>query len=208
MKDYIYHITTISNLENIIKHDGLLCKTEIDRSEPNYVNIAYEGIQNKRHTKLVPLTPGGVLHDYVPFYFAPRSPMLYAIHTGCIEHCTVPQKEIIYLVVKISEIKTDLAYVFTDGHAIMDFSSFYNELSQLSHVVDWKIMGSKYWNDDAVNPDRKRKRQAEFLIHKKVPNKYIAGIAVYDKNAQDKVIEVLTNSEIELNVLVKRNWYY
>ena len=50
--------------------------------ETNYTNIAYESIQDRRSIKSVPCGVGGSLHDYVPFYFAPRSPMLYTIHRG------------------------------------------------------------------------------------------------------------------------------
>ena len=31
---------------------------------------------------MVPIGPGGAVSDYVLFYFAPRSPMMYAIHRG------------------------------------------------------------------------------------------------------------------------------
>ncbi|WP_353620333.1 DarT ssDNA thymidine ADP-ribosyltransferase family protein [Geobacillus sp. AYS3] len=33
---------------------------------------AHTRIQDRRLTTLVPLPPYGTLHDYVPFYFAPR----------------------------------------------------------------------------------------------------------------------------------------
>lgn len=71
---YIYHITPLDNFEKILEQSAILCKNKIQ--EDDYVSIAYEGIQDKRKNLRVPLPPFGVLYDYVPFYLAPRSPML------------------------------------------------------------------------------------------------------------------------------------
>ena len=52
-------------------------------------------------------------------------------------------------------------FVFTDGHAIMQLSKFYDDLGYLTEI-DWDIMEEKYWRDTIEDPDRKRRRQAEF----------------------------------------------
>ncbi len=72
----IYHITPIDNLESIISEGGLLAYNVMLDTGINYTNIAYENIQYRRARIRVPCGAGGVMHDYVPFYFAPRSPML------------------------------------------------------------------------------------------------------------------------------------
>lgn len=48
--------------------------------EPVDYCIAHNTIQDRRAQTYVPCLPGGNPHDYVPFYFAPCSPMLYAAH--------------------------------------------------------------------------------------------------------------------------------
>ncbi len=45
-----------------------------------------------------PFGPSGTLDDHVPFYFAPRSPMLYSIHGGYVEGYVVGQRSVIHLV--------------------------------------------------------------------------------------------------------------
>lgn len=78
----IYHITPINNLTGILAAGGLNCNSTLRRDRTAYTNIAHDHIQDRRSHTFVPLAPGGTLHDYVPFYFAPRSPMLYSIATG------------------------------------------------------------------------------------------------------------------------------
>jgi len=46
----------------------------------------------------VPLAPYGCVADYVPFYFAPRSPMLYKLHKGGVPNYTGGQDPLVYLV--------------------------------------------------------------------------------------------------------------
>ncbi|WP_286171369.1 DarT ssDNA thymidine ADP-ribosyltransferase family protein, partial [Geobacillus sp. LYN3] len=61
------HITHYSNLPSILCHGGLVAN--------NVAKVkvcAHTRIQDRRLTTLVPLPPYGTLHDYVPFYFAPR----------------------------------------------------------------------------------------------------------------------------------------
>ena len=42
--------------------------------------VGQPDIKLKRRHRVVPIDPGGVVADYVPFYFAARSPMLGSIH--------------------------------------------------------------------------------------------------------------------------------
>ncbi len=37
-------------------------------------------------------------------------------------------------------------FAFTDGHAVMDYSEFYDDL-QFLNMIDWEIMQARYWNN-------------------------------------------------------------
>jgi len=93
---------------------------------PNYVPIGNPDIIGKRAFRIVPLPPGGVLNDYVPFYFTPFSPMMYNIHTGI----GVPQRpntDIIILVARLNKMQEcGLPFVFTNAHAILEWTEYYN----------------------------------------------------------------------------------
>ena len=139
----IYHITHLRNLPGILELGGLYANSAMARRNVEHISIAHRTIQDRRATTRVPLPPGGVLHDYVPFYFAPRSPMLYAIHRGNVQEYAEGQTPIVHLVTTAEAIAaSDQPFVFTDGHAIMAFTSFYNDLRQLDQV-DWDIMRAR-----------------------------------------------------------------
>ena len=133
----ICHITDKRNLTTIIQHKGLYSKNKGKSLNISYINIAYEGIQERRSEVVVPINPSGVLHDYVPFYFAPRSPMLYAIKSRIIPGYKGNQEDIIYLISDINTIASNkISFVFTDGHPIMAFSNFYNDLKYLKRIYE------------------------------------------------------------------------
>ena len=48
------------------------------------------------------------------------------------------------------------------------YTDFFDRLDDLDKV-DWKIMKSKYWNDTDEGLDRKRRHQAEYLVHQLFP---------------------------------------
>jgi len=203
----LYHITHIDNLEGIIRAGGLLAHNGVDET---YTDIAHQTIQSRRNQTPVRCPPGGVLHDYVPFYFCRRSPMLYAIHKDNIDGYSGGQQSIVYLVSELARVQqAGLTFVFTDGHAIMQFSEFYNNVADLDKI-DWSLMQARIWIDTDEDPDRKRRRQAEFLLHLQCPWPLIAGIGVFDKTMKFRVESMLESLKPEHlpRVKVLRDWYY
>ena len=199
MPTLIYHITHINNLSSIINSDGLIACSRLKQQQVNYTDIAYEQIQDRRARKQVPCGAKGVLHDYVPFYFAPRSPMLYTIHKGNVQGYRDGQTSIIHLVTEIEDIANlSVAFAYTDGHAIMDYSDFYDDLNYLDLVIDWKLMKSNYWFDTNDEPNRKCRRQAEFLVHRFVPWTLIKEIGVINDNIKKKLKQYYKISNISL----------
>ncbi|REK76063.1 DUF4433 domain-containing protein [Paenibacillus paeoniae] len=205
---FIYHITSIENLHSILNNNGLICTNQLNKTGNSFVNIAYEQIQSRRFEKQVPLPPYGNLHDYVPFYFAPRSPMLFTINQGNVPQFQGGQKPIIYLVSTVQlVISKKIPFVFTDGHAIMSYSDFFNDPGELEEI-DWGIMTSRYWSDTTEYPDRKRKRQAEFLAFEFFPINSVIEIGVFSDTFQEQGLKVLQSKSINIPVNVRREWYY
>lgn len=204
----IYHITPLENLPSIIENGGLLAFSNCFECEIQYSSIAHSNIQDRREITNVKIPPYGTLHDYVPFYFAPRSPMLYTISRGNVEGYKGDQRQIIHLVSSVQEvINKNIPFAFTDGHAIMQFTNFYNQESDLEHI-DWQIMKEKYWFDTNEDGDRKRRRQAEFLAYKSFPWNLVSEIGVMDKEIAEQANNCIKKSVHKPGIIVKENWYY
>jgi hypothetical protein len=117
-------------------------------------------------------------------------------------------KKIVHLVSTIEKVNQEgLLFTFTDGHSIMEISSFYNDLAYLDQI-DWVVMKSKYWHDTPTFPDRCRRRQAEFLVYNELPWNLVIGIGVIDDNMKEQVEEILNLYDDETRVVVKEGWYY
>ena len=75
---HIFHFTDIDNLGAILDCGALECH----RDAPTKVEVGNVEIKASRKNRQVGCGPGGMVGDYVPFYFAPRSPMMYLISKG------------------------------------------------------------------------------------------------------------------------------
>ena len=204
----LYHITHLDNLPGILRAGCLHCYRLMNDGGLHPVNIAYPGIQDRRATTAVPIGPGGVLHDYVPFYFAPRSPMLYALHKNQVEDYRGGQTPIVHLVTSVTRLaETGHQFVYSDGHATMAFSRFFTDVGDLDQI-DWPVMQAQYWNDTPEDPDRKRRRQAEFLVYNRVDWSAMIGIGVFDARVEARVNAILAEHNISAPVRVRRQWYY
>lgn len=204
----LYHITHIRNLAGIVKNGCLLAQDLVQTEKIGFTNIAHRTLQHRRATTSVPCGPGATLHHYVPFYFAPRSPMLYTINQGNVEGYNEGQRPVLHLVTSINNVlEAGLEFVFTDGHGIMAFTDFYDDLKDLDQI-DWELMKARYWADSEEDSDRRRRRQAEFLIHEKFPFLCIEEIGVMNRSVQKEVEFILRVADFRPNITVKKEWYY
>lgn len=204
----IYHITHISNLPNILKENGLWCDAESVKRNIQPIEIAYTEIKGRRTRKPIPIAPGGMLAEYVPFYFCNRSPMLGAIHKGYVSAYQDGQANILHLVSSAEAVaQASLPFVFTDGHAVIQLSLFYNDLKDLNQV-DWKVIQSWKWSNTQEDNDRLRRKQAEFLVHQHFSWQLIQEIGVINTAIKDQVLALLENEEHKPLVSIQRKWYY
>ncbi|MGC8904935.1 type II toxin-antitoxin system toxin DNA ADP-ribosyl transferase DarT [Thermus sp.] len=196
----IYHITHLDNLEGILQTGGLL---PYSQRPPTQQNVAYGHIQDRRAEVVVPVGPEGNLHDYVPFYFCPRSPMLGAIHTQSTKY-QGGQGRILHLVSSAQKVaKARLPFVFTDRHAAVQGVRFFHKLAHLKDL-DWKAIQARYW------AEVREKKQAEFLVKGLFPWGLIEEIGVINASVKAEVEAILARfpNLPHPPVRVRRNWYY
>jgi len=217
----LFHITALDNLATICQQGMLFSKVKNKQLGLQYNNIAHNGAQVARTGKLVSNPPGGVVHEFVPFYYAPRSPMLSAIHHDKVAGCTYNQTDIIHFETNIeSALQNGLKeFVFYDRNATLGYSECFTDLKELATAVDWHTMTEtprldgfcKYFFNSHADPryiDRMEKRQAEFLIKHQVPLSWFTRIGVANEQKEKQVRDVLAKFGLNLTVDVKSDWYF
>src|SRR5699024_6184890 len=118
-------------------------------------------------------------------------PMLYVIqHGGNFVKEAISPENIVYLACCLTKVANEVeSFYFSDGHATDNFTTFYNQeaLMELPEIIDWPSVKSIYWGGEE-NLDRKRKKQAEFLVKDEIPYKALHGIACYNKKAKKRLM--------------------
>ncbi len=204
---YLYRITHINNLD-VILDSGLITCPNHQNSDQRYIGIGDSTLIESRALKQVPIVPFGKFSDYVSFYFGARSPMLYNIQNGYKGVTQRTPEEIVYLITTYKEVlRSGRQYVYCDGHGYHNFSQFFNSPSNLNQV-DWKTVNLVRWNDTEDDPDRKRRKQAEFLIYQDIPISHIVAFVTYNYKVQSIVLTKLAGADLNINVIVNPKFYY
>jgi hypothetical protein len=100
-----------------------------------------------------------------------------------------------------------LQWLFTDGHAVINLSTYYNDLVNLDKI-DWDIMGRRYWADTLQDGDRERRRQAEFLVFQFFPWTLISRIGVMTEETKKLVENAIAPAGHKPTVEHQPEWYY
>jgi hypothetical protein len=205
----IFRIVHINNIEYLLRH-GMFTYNHA-HADPNYINIGDTSLISKRQVYPVKIDPpGGLLGEYIPFYFGALSPMLLKIKDGHGGITKRPQSDIVYIVCKIDDVIAHCQdWFFTDGHAKIDITETYNDLEMLTEV-DWNIVGTKWWRPIDEDMDRMRRKQAEFLIKNHVSVNCINCIIVFNEEKRILVKEIVENLGLNIHILVNPNnqFYY
>lgn len=207
----IYHITHLRNLPQIVKAGVLWSDAKRIESNLSCDVVGMSHIKRRRLQEIeVTCHAGTHVGDYVPFYFCPRSVMLYILHKG--NHPDLNyiegQQPIIHLQADLHAVvewadRERRRWAFSDRNAGAYFAQFFNGLNQLDEV-NWAAVVSVNFRDMVV----KEGKQAEFLVHESFPWRLIEHIGVCDDHAGVQVCEVITDADHRPQVAVERTWYY
>ena len=205
----IYHITHLRNLARIVA-DGRLF-SDAKRIELN-LECAVVGLSEIKERRLkeirVKCHPKTTVGQYVPFYFCPRSIMLYILHKG--NHPDLQyqegQRPILHLQADLSATiqwakKNKVRWAFSDRNAGMRLAEFFNDPRDLGKV-NWQAVKATNFRDIEI----KEGKQAEFLMFESFPWSLVERIGVIDSAMQKQVKEVLRNNPARVDI--KRAWYY
>ncbi len=197
----IYHITDIENLPGILTAGGL--HSDVAMAEHNPAVIGYAHIKERRMTVIrVDCCGGRFVGEFVPFYFCPRSPMLYTVNIGKTGRTPGCQRTIVHLVSTLAAgISQNRAWAISDGNAGAFHASFSSDLAALAEL-DWPAIRATQWQG------RTHEKSAEFLLADFFDWQNFHAIGCYNAEMAQEVQSILASTAHRPNVNVERNWYY
>ncbi len=202
-KIHLYRITHIENIPHILQYGTTYRKSK--NTNPSFKTIGDRKLIDTRSFRKVWVDNGDynkknketiTLGDYIPFYFGVRMPMLYVIQNGgnFVEQATLPEN-IVYIACSFHKIlESEATFYFSDGHATDNFTIFYDKTKyeELPKLVNWESIKTSYWGGQE-NLNKKREKQAEFLVGSDLSIDTISGLGCYNKKAKTKLIKMGVN---------------
>lgn len=207
----IYHITHVDNLPAIVRDRVLLSDATIAARGGPSVTIGMSEIKRRRIEEIsISCHPGTNVGDYVPFYFCPRSVMLYLLYRGNHPDLTYVggQEPIVHLQANLHEVvawaeANTQRWAFTLSNAGARYVETRNRLGQLDEV-NWVAVSE----DDFRSPDVKEGKQAEFLVHGTFPWELVRRIGVCSADMKARAETALEDATHRPPVEIRRHWYY
>jgi hypothetical protein len=206
----IYHITHISNLPSILNAEGLLSDAEmIARAGPELA-IGMSEIKQNRMRFPVKCHEGDTVGEYVPFYFCPRSIMLYLLYMANHPGLTYRggQGPILHLEADLGSTvdwanENGSRWAFSLANAGAAYAPFRNDLAKLDEI-DWTAVQATDFRDAKV----KEGKQAEFLVKRFCPWSLIQRVGVRSEKVQRQVLAMLEDAGHQPPVDVLPAWYF
>ena len=206
----IYHIVHIDKLQSIINSGMIYSDAQVIAQNLEGTTIGMSKIKQRRLKLSLSSYPKLHVGECVPFYFCPRSIMLYIIHKG--NHQDINYRDgqdyIIHLEADLFKSidwaeHTGRRWVITYSNA---GSYYFNDSNRIEDInnLNWKAINSYYWSESQV----KEAKQAEFLCENSFDWGLIDRIGVNSEDTFHKVNHVLQSSYHKPIVEIRNNWYY
>lgn len=204
----IYHIVHVDRLASIVADGCLWCDAEVMRRRSPGTVIGMSEIKARRLERPLDSRPGLQVGDCVPFYFCPRSAMLYVIHKA--NHPKLAyhggQEPIVHLEADLREAVAwadgeRCRWAFTLSNAAAGYSEDRCDLAQLNEI-DWDAVRTRDW------ASCKDGKQAEFLIERSFPWTLVRRIGVRSRGTWRCAVAAVKASTHRPPVEVARGWYY
>jgi len=206
----IYHITHLSNLESIISTGRIYSDAVMIGKGGPAAGIGMSTIKKRRLSLPVRCHDGDSVGDFVPFYFCPRSVMLYLLYRGNHPEITYKggQGPIVHLEADLHSVvdwanSKDRRWAFSLSNAGAYYTEFRDDLASLDEV-DWSAIA----NNNFASPDVKEGKQAEFLVHRSFPWKLVERVGVASQATGQKALAAMGKATHQPVVEIKTDWYF
>lgn len=199
---------------------------------------SYPTIVAARGTPLFALPHGGVVNDYVPFYFSPLTSFTYTISLGNVELRDprgnvlgkASDDERIFFVCAVAPFAASgLRYCFSDLalNTAAPMPKLEDNLANLATHVAWSMFDDpprtahipeigyagvcRYFANSAASAryhNRSKQRMAEFLIKDAVPLSMVTCIVVRDQAMKQQLDRIVHASRWNIPIFVKPGCYF
>lgn len=203
----LYHIVHLDRLPSIIRSGEIWSDAQVRGRRPPGTAIGMSSIKERRLTTRLTSHPDLAVGDCVPFYFCPRSVMLYVIHKA--NHPELAfrggQDEILHLELNVNETVSwaeehGRRWAFTLSNA---GSSYFEDRADLARLteVDWEAVRATNWRD------RREGKQAEFLVERSVAWTLVRRVGCTEGARPEAAAAVEAGSH-RPPVVARPDWYY
>ena len=204
----IYHIVHGSRLSSIISDGGLLCDAIVNENDKPGQVIGMSSIKQRRLDRGLSSHQDLRVGDCVPFYFCPRSVMLFVIARANHPELAYKggQEPIVHLEADMPRVvrwadANDRRWAFTTSNAGSRYFEDYSDLAHLSEI-DWEAVRARDWRTC------KEGKQAEFLLEGFLPWGLVSRIGVMNRSIYDRVLPILSRAGHQPDLEIRRGWYY
>jgi ssDNA thymidine ADP-ribosyltransferase, DarT len=207
----IYHITHTDNLPNIAASMELVSDANRIANGLTCSLVGMSTIKQRRLNEIeVSCHLGTTVGQYVPFYFCPRSVMLYILHKANNPELTYRdgQQPIVHLEADLNLVMNwananGVRWAFSNGNAGAYITDFYKDPADLIHL-DWSAIYSTDFRDAKV----KEGKQAEFLMFDVFPWTLIEKIGTINSTIVTKVQTALASARHQPIIAIEPSWYF
>ena len=206
----LYHITHVDNLPSMLTAGGLASDVRLAALAGPATSIGMDDLKTRRLTLPVKCFPGDVVGGYVPFYFCPRSIMLFLIYRANHPKLTYRggQGPILHLELDLYEVVAwanaqPRRWAFTLSNGSAYYAEFRNRLDQLDQI-DWQAVAATNFTDSKT----KEGKQAEFLVQDFVPWELVRRIGSLSDTVQRQALRAMSGVAHRPPVEIRRDWYY
>ena len=206
----IYHIVHVDKLPSIITDGRLLCDATMSIRTSAGTVIGMSTIKERRLHLPVKCHPGLNVGDCVPFYFCPRSVMLYLIYRANHPALTYRggQGPIVHLEFDLRRVATwadaqGLRWAFTLSNA---GSRYFEDRSDLANLgeIEWKAVNARNWGPEG----REEGKQAEFLVEREVSWNLVEKIGVLSNGTAQLAGAAIAGASNHPIIQLQNDWYY
>ena len=207
----IYHITHIDNLPNIAASMGLVSDANRIANKLTCSLVGMSTIKQRRLNEIkVSCHLGTKVGQYVPFYFCPRSIMLYILYMKNHPELTYRggQEPIVHLEADLNSVMdwantSEIRWAFSNGNASAYITTFSKDPGDLIHL-NWSAIHARNFSDAKVREGK----QAEFLMFDVFPWTLIEKIGTINGTIAIKVKKTLASVQHQPVISTEPGWYF